>query len=53
MNSADKNTEWRAGPLITNDYLEARESLRDVIIVPFDASKAKGTGYNLSPTTLV
>ena len=22
MNSADKNTEWRAGPLITNDYLK-------------------------------
>lgn len=53
MNSADENTEWRVGPLIANDYLEARENLQDVIIVPFDKNKAKGTGYNLSPTTLI
>lgn len=43
----------RQGVLIADDYFEARKNIEDVIIVPFDKAKAKGTGYNLSPCTLI
>ena len=43
----------RQGVLIADDYIEARKNIEDVIIVPFDKAKAKGTGYNLSPCTLI
>ena len=49
----DKKEKKKVGPLIAADYLEARRDLKDVIIVPFDENKAKGTGYNLSPSTLI
>ena len=53
MSNEDKKEKKKVGPLIAADYLEARRDLKDVIIVPFDENKAKGTGYNLSPSTLI
>lgn len=53
MSNEDEKEKKKAGPLIAADYLEARRDLKDVIIVPFDENKAKGTGYNLSPSTLI
>ena len=41
------------GIFISDDYLLARQNIEDVIIVPFDPMRAKGTGYNLSPCTLI
>lgn len=41
------------GIFISDDYLLARQNIEDVIIVPFDPKRAKGTGYNLSPCTLI
>lgn len=52
MNEKNIMENRKVGPLIADDYLEARRNLKDVIIVPFDKGKAKGTGYNLSPCTL-
>ncbi len=34
------------------DFLACRRELRDILIVPFDESKCKGTGYNISPSEL-
>lgn len=34
------------------EFLECRHELRDILIVPFDESKCKGTGYNISPSEL-
>lgn len=41
------------GIFISDDYLLARQNIEDIIIVPFDPKRAKGTGYNLSPCTLI
>lgn len=53
MSNEDEKEKKKVGPLIAADYLEARRDLKDVIIVPFDENKAKETGYNLSPSTLI
>lgn len=41
------------GIFIAEDYIKARKYIKDVLIAPFDDNRAKGTGYNLSPSTLI
>ena len=36
--------------LTSNDIKECRRELKDILIAPFDESKCKGVGYNLSPS---
>ena len=38
--------------LTSNDIKECRRELKDILIAPFDESKCKGVGYNLSPSEL-
>ena len=38
--------------LSSNDIKECRRELKDILIAPFDESKCKGVGYNLSPSEL-
>lgn len=38
--------------LSSYDIKECRQELRDILIAPFDESKCKGVGYNLSPSEL-
>lgn len=34
------------------EFLACRRELRDILIAPFDESKCKGIGYNISPSEL-
>lgn len=36
----------------SREFLTCRRELRDILIAPFDESKCKGIGYNISPSEL-
>ena len=38
--------------LSSHDIKDCRRELKDILIAPFDESKCKGVGYNLSPSEL-
>ena len=50
--SLDDITTHPCCNLSSYDIKECRRELRDILIAPFDESKCKGVGYNLSPSEL-
>lgn len=51
METKDVNEYY--GPLTAPQIIKCRNELKDIIIVPFFDKKAKGIGYNLSPSELI
>lgn len=49
----NKDTDEYYGPLTAPWIIKCRDELKDIIIAPFSNKKAKGIGYNLSPSELI
>lgn len=50
--SMDDRSSHRYCNLSSQDIKECRRELKEILIAPFDESKCKGVGYNLSPSEL-
>lgn len=48
-----KRLERKHVHLTSQDIETCRDELEDLIIAPYDSSRAKGTGYNLSLSEMI
>lgn len=51
-NSTHEQLSHLYSNMSSKDIMKCRQELKDILIAPFDDSKCKGVGYNLSPTEL-